>query len=86
MYFWSYNKMPMSYKLKERYKAQFFYYVETFLFAYITMCIQYGLDTLLNLSIKSTFLIYKFILSTNKRDVSCFKRDVSCLPCLHCIF
>ena len=34
---------------------------------YITTCIQCRLDTLLNLPFKATFLIYNFILNTNKR-------------------
>jgi hypothetical protein len=58
----------MSYdQLKERYKAQILYYVNTYPFTYIATCIQCGLDTLLNLPFKSNFLIYKFILNTNKR-------------------
>jgi hypothetical protein len=66
MYFWSHDKMSMSYdELKERCKAQILYYVNTLQFTYINTCIQCGLDTLLNLSFKSTFLIYKFIPNTN---------------------
>jgi hypothetical protein len=53
--------------LKERYKAQIVYYVNTFWLTYIATCIQGGLDTPSNLPFKSTFLIYKFILNTSKR-------------------
>jgi hypothetical protein len=50
--------MPMSYdQLKERYKAQMIYYVNTYRFTYTATCIQCGLNTLLNLPSKYTFLI-----------------------------
>jgi hypothetical protein len=75
----------MSYdQLKERCKTNIFYYQLT----YITTCIQCGLDTLLNLAFKSTFLIYKFILNTNKRcvvfDTSTFvlKMNFSSMLCI----
>jgi hypothetical protein len=58
MYFWSYYKIPMSFRqLKERYKAQLFYDVKTYRLTFIPMFIQCRLDILLN----------KFILKTNKR-------------------
>ena len=48
--------MPLSYDmLKERYPAQMLYYVNKNRLAYIAMCIQWGLDTLLNLAFKSIF-------------------------------
>jgi hypothetical protein len=48
--------MPVSYdKLKERYKPQMLYYVNTGRFTYIATCIQRGLDTLLNLPFKCIF-------------------------------
>jgi hypothetical protein len=54
-------------KLKERYKAQILYHINMFQFTmYTATCIQCGLDTLLNLPFKSIFLIYEFILNTNK--------------------
>jgi hypothetical protein len=61
--------MPISYdQLKERYKGQFQYHVNTFRFTYVATCIhQCGLDTLLSLPFMSTFLIYQFLLTTNKR-------------------
>jgi hypothetical protein len=46
------------YYLKERYKAQILYDVNMYRFTYFTMCIQYGLDTLLNLPFRSTFLAH----------------------------
>jgi hypothetical protein len=50
MYFWSYDKMPVSYnKLKEKYKLQMLCYVNTGRLTYIAMCIQCSLDILLNL-------------------------------------
>jgi hypothetical protein len=42
-------------KLKERFKPQMLYYVNTGQLTYIAMCIQCGLDTLLNLPFKSIF-------------------------------
>jgi hypothetical protein len=48
--------MPVSYdKLKEKYKPQMLYYVNTDRFTYIATCIQCGLDTLLKLSFESIF-------------------------------
>jgi hypothetical protein len=68
MYFWSQDNMPMSYgQLEERYKAQILYYLNSHRFTYFAMYIQCGLDTLLNLPFRSTFLIYEFILSEHKR-------------------
>jgi hypothetical protein len=59
--------MPMSYdQLKERCKAQILYYVNKCQVTYIATCIQCELDTLLNLPFKATFVIYKFIMNTNK--------------------
>jgi hypothetical protein len=52
--------------LKERYKAQILY-VNNCGVSSIAMCIQCGLDTVLNLPFKLPFLIYKFILNTNER-------------------
>jgi hypothetical protein len=50
------TKMPVSYdKLKERYKPQMLYYVNTGQVIDIARCIQRGLDTLLNLLFKSIF-------------------------------
>jgi hypothetical protein len=58
----------MSYdQLKEKYKAKILYRVNTYQFIYIATCIQRGLDTPLKpVTFKSTILIYKFILNTNK--------------------
>jgi hypothetical protein len=92
MYFCSYDKMSMTYdQLKERYKAQILYYVNTFRFTYIVTCIQCGFDTLLNLPFKSTFfLIYKFILNTNERCLvfatSSFDLNISIFSSMLSIF
>jgi hypothetical protein len=62
------SQMPMSYdQLKERYKPQMLYYVNTGRVTYIATCIPCGLDTPLNLPFKVTIMIYKFFLNTSKR-------------------
>ena len=63
--------MPVSYdKLKERYKPQMLYYVNTGRLTYIATCIQCGLDTLLNMPFKSIFGL-------------CEHQHAVLVPCLH---
>jgi hypothetical protein len=68
MYFWSYNKIiiPCD-QWKERCKAQILYHVNKCRVTYTAMHFQCGLDTLSILPFKATFVIYKFILNTNKQ-------------------
>jgi hypothetical protein len=61
MYFWSQDKMPMSYdQLKERFRAQILYHVNKCRVTYFAMCFQCGLNTLLlNLQFKAIFFDFQ---------------------------
>jgi hypothetical protein len=80
--------MPVSYnKLKERYKPQMLYYVNTGRLTYIATCIQCGVDTLLDLPFKSIFgLCYRKqgLCRVDTREISecCISRLIQDLECI----